>query len=209
RLHPYGIGHLVELRHAGVGDSRRSVGYDVIGDVALGEALGLDHKRHLLRLGPEFDDVADIDTAAGDVALHAVDPDVAVADQLSRGPDRRRELGAIDDHVEPALEQSDQVLRGVTLHADRVGIIPLELLFGDVAVIALELLLRAQLHAIVAELALAALAVLPGAIFAAVDRALGASEDILAHAAVEFVFGAGALRHVSFSNSLFTCARTA
>ena len=55
------------------------------------------------------------------------------------------------------------------------------------------------------NLALAALAVLAGAIFAAVDRALGASEDVLAHAAVELIFGAGALRHVMFSNSRFKC----
>ena len=71
----------------------------------------------------------------------------------------------------------------------------LELLFGDVAVIALELLLGAQLDAEIADLALAALAVLAGAIFAAVDRALGPSEDVLAHAAVELILGAGALRH--------------
>src|SRR5262249_42050099 len=110
-------------------------------------------------------------------------------------PDRRRELRAIDDHVEPALKKSDQVLRGVALHRGRLGVVPLELLLGDVAVIALELLLGAQLDAEVRQLALAALAVLAGAIFAAVDRALGTSEDILSHAAVELVFGAGALRH--------------
>jgi hypothetical protein len=43
----------------------------------------------------------------------------------------------------------------------------LELLLGDVAVIALQLLLGAQLHAEVGHLALAALAVLAGAVFAA------------------------------------------
>ena len=110
-------------------------------------------------------------------------------------------LARIDDHVEPALEQTDKVLRSVALHARCLDVVLLELLFGDVAVIALELLLGAQLHAVVAKLALAALAVLAGAIFAAVDRALGTSEDVLAHAAIELVFGAGALRHVSFSNS--------
>ena len=133
--------------------------------------------------------------------LHAVDADVAVADELARGPDRRRELGAIDDHVEPALEQADEVLRSVALHVAGVEVVLLELLLGDVAVIALELLLGAQLDAEVADLALAALAVLAGAIFAAVDRALGPSEDVLAHAAVELIFGAGALRHCMFSNS--------
>src|SRR4029453_15058844 len=110
---------------------------------------------------------------------------------------------------EPALEQANEILRSVALHPDRIGVGPLELLLGNVAVIALEFLFGAQLHAIVTDLPLAALAVLAGAIFAAVDRALGASEDVFAHAAVELVFGAGALRHVSFSNSLFTCARTA
>src|SRR6185312_8607760 len=49
--------------------------------------------------------------------------------------------------------------------------------------------------AVVAELALAALAVLAGSIFAAVNRALGPSEDVLPHAAVKLIFGAGALRH--------------
>ena len=128
--------------------------------------------------------------------FHAVHADVAVADQLASGPDRRRELGAEDDHVEAALEQTDEVLRSIALHAGCFDIVLLELFLGDVAVIALQLLLGAQLNAVIADLALAALAVLAGAIFAAVHRALGTSEDILAHAAVELVFGAGALRHV-------------
>jgi len=67
------------------------------------------------------------------------------------------------------------------------GVVLLELLFGDVAIIALQLLLGAQLNAIVGHLALAALAVLAGAIFTLVDRALRAAPDVLAHAAVEFV----------------------
>jgi hypothetical protein len=113
-----------------------------------------------------------------------------VADHLPRRPDGRRELGAVDDHVEPALEQPDQILAGVALHPRRLGIGALELLLGDVAIIALQLLLGAKLDAEVRHLALAALAVLAGAIFAAVDRALRAAEDILAHAAVELVLGA-------------------
>jgi hypothetical protein len=115
---------------------------------------------------------------------------VAVIDHLPGRPDGRSELGAIDDHVEPALEQADQVLRSVALHP--AGLLEglLELLLGDVAVIALELLLGAQLDAEVRHLALAALAVLAGTIFALVDRALRASEDVLAHPAVELILGA-------------------
>ena len=140
--------------------------------------------------------------------LTPFDPDVAVTDQLAGRPDRRRELSAVDDHVETALEQADEVLRRVALHPGRVDIVLLELLFGDVAVIALQLLLGAKLDSVVADLALAALTMLARAIFAPVHGALRPSEDVLAHAAVELVFGAGALRHVTFSNALFTCAGT-
>src|SRR5690606_2478727 len=58
-----------------------------------------------------------------------------------------------------------------------------------------ELLLRAKLKAEVRNLAFAALAMLARAIFAAIDGALWATEDILAHAAIEFILGAAALRH--------------
>src|SRR3954466_14162314 len=177
RLHPHGIRHLVELRDAAVGDLRVAVGNDIIGHITLGEALPLDHQRHLLRLRAELDHVAHIDAARGDVALHAIDADVAMADQLARGPDRRSELGTEDHHVEAALEQADEVLRSVALHLAGVEVVLLELLLGDVAVIALQLLLGAELNAVIADLALAALAVLAWAIFAAVHRALRTSED--------------------------------
>ena len=90
-----------------------------------------------------------------------------MVDELARGEHRRHELGAVDDRVEPALEQADQVLRGVAGPADRLVVDVLELLLGDVAVVALELLLGAQLDAEIGELALAPLAVLAGAVFAA------------------------------------------
>src|SRR5947209_4306453 len=101
-----------------------------------------------------------------------------MADELARCPDGGRELGSVNDHVQATLEQSNQILRCVALHGDRLRVILLELLLGDVAVIALQLLLRAQLDTVIAELALASLAMLAGAIFAAIDRALGPSEDV-------------------------------
>src|SRR3546814_1517528 len=60
---------------------------------------------------------------------------------------------------------------------------------------ALRLLLGAELDAEIRHLALAALTVLAGAIFAAVDRALRAAPDVFTHPAVEFILGALALRH--------------
>ena len=84
---------------------------------------------------------------------------------------------------------------GIAAHADGFMVDAAELLFRDGAVIAAQHLLCAQLHAVVGELALAALAVLAGAVFAFVDGALGAAPDILAHAAVDLVFRLVALGH--------------
>ncbi len=89
-------------------------------------------------------------------------------DDLARGEDGGCELGTIDDHVEAAFEQANEVLRSIALHPRCLLIRALELLLGHVAVIALELLLGTQLKAEVADLALAALAMLAGAIGALV-----------------------------------------
>ena len=125
----------------------------------------------------------------------AVHRDVAVADELARGEHGRHELGAIDDGVEPALQQADQVLGGGALEAPRLLVDAVELPLADVAVVALQLLLGAQLLAVVGELGLAPLAVLAGARFALVEGALGPAPDVLAEAAVDLVLGADALGH--------------
>ncbi len=198
RFHLHRIGHFVQGRHAGEGHLRGAVRSDVIGDVALGEALRFHHQRHFLRLGTQRDLHAREDAARRDVALHAVDLDVAVRDELARGEHGRRELGAVHDHVQALLEQADQVLAGVALHAGGFMVACPELLLGHVAIIALEFLLGAQLDAEIGNLALAALAMLAGAVFALVHRGLWTTPDILAHTAIELVLGAGALRHVYY-----------
>src|SRR6185369_13685669 len=116
-------------------------------------------------------------------------------DELAGGEHRRDELGAIDDRVETALQEADQVLTGVALHPSGLDIDAVELALADVGVIALELLLGAELHAEVGQLALAALAVLAGAVLTAVHGALGAAPDILAHTAIDLVFRLTALCH--------------
>src|SRR5262245_15099166 len=90
------------------------------------------------------------------------------------------------------------MLRGVAGAADRLVIDVLELLLRDVAVIALELLLGAELDAEIGELALPTLAVLARAVFAAVDGAFRAAPDVLAVAAVDLV-----LRRCTLGHSLF------
>ena len=97
----------------------------------------------------------------------------------------RHEFGAEDERVEPALQQADHVGAAVALQAAGFLIDAAELAFGDVAVIAAQLLLGLELHAVVGELALAALAVLAGAVFAPVHRAFRPPPDVLAHPAVE------------------------
>src|SRR5262249_20850026 len=101
----------------------------------------------------------------------------------------------VDDGIEPALQQADQVLGGRALEAPRLLVDAVELPLADVAVVALELLLGAQLLAVVGELGLAPLAVLAGARLAPVDGALRPPPDVLPEAAVDLVLGADALRH--------------
>src|SRR5262249_43953549 len=108
---------------------------------------------------------------------------------------RGDELGAIDHCIETALEQADQVFTGVALHPAGLDIDAVELALADIGVIALELLLGAQLHTGIRELALAALAVLACDVFAAVHGALRADPDLLAHAAIDLVFRLTTLCH--------------
>src|SRR5262249_14741736 len=97
--------------------------------------------------------------------------------------------------VQTTLQEPDQVLAGVALHPAGLDIDAVELALGDVGVIALQLLLGAELHAEVGQLALAALAMLAGAIFPAIDGALGAAPDVLAQTAIDLVFRLTALSH--------------
>src|SRR3981189_1637803 len=120
---------------------------------------------------------------------------MAVIDELARGEHGGDELGAIDHGVETALEQADQVFTGIALHPAGFDINAVELALGNVGVVALQLLLGAQLHAEVGKLALAALAMLARAVFAAVPRGLRAAPDILAHTAIDLVFRLTALSH--------------
>jgi hypothetical protein len=120
---------------------------------------------------------------------------VAVIDELARGKHGGDEFGAIHHGVEAALQQADQVLAGVALHAAGFHIDAVELAFGNIGVVPFKLLLGAQLHAEVRELALAALAVLARAVFTLVHGALWAAPDILAHTAVDLVFRLTALCH--------------
>src|SRR4051812_1978447 len=120
---------------------------------------------------------------------------MTMVDELPCGKDRRHELRAINDAVQPTLQQANQVRARVTLEADRFEIDSAELTLGNVGVVALELLLGAQLHAVIGKLALAALAVLAGAVFTLVDGALRAAPDILAHTAIDLVLRLTALSH--------------
>src|SRR5262249_43123629 len=117
---------------------------------------------------------------------------MAVADELARGEYGGNEFRPVDDGIEPAFEQPDHVRAGIAPHANGFGVDATELPLGNVAVVAAQLLLGAQLYAVVRELAFAGLA---GTIFAAVHGALRAAPDILAHAAVDLVFRLVALGH--------------
>src|SRR5690606_13570395 len=121
-----------------------------------------------------------------DIHTLAVDQNMAVIDELARGEHRRDEFHAIDDRVQAPLEQLDQPLAGIAPAPRGLDVIFVELALGDVAVIALELLFGGELDAEVGRLS-AALAVLPGTVFALVDRALRPAPEIDPEAAVDLV----------------------
>src|SRR4029077_2989010 len=126
-----------------------------------------------------------------------------VIDELARGENGGYEFGAVDHGVETALQKADQVFTRIAFHPAGLDIDAVELALADVGVITFELLLGTELAAEVGELALAALAVLAGAVFPAVHGALRAAPDILAHAAIDLVFRLTALCHrVLFSQKL-------
>ena len=119
-----------------------------------------------------------------------------MADDLTCGKNGWRKLGAVYNHVQTTLKQTDKVLRRIAFHVAGFLIGALELLFSHVAIIALELLLGAQLDAVVGELAFAALTMLAWAIFAFVYRRFWTSPDVFTHPAVKFVLRAFAHRHI-------------
>jgi hypothetical protein len=71
---------------------------------------------------------------------------VAVVGELAGGEHGRYELAAVDHRVQPAFQERDEVFRGVALAAGGLFIGARELLLGQVAVIALQLLLGPQLE---------------------------------------------------------------
>src|SRR3990170_4119601 len=196
RLHLHRERYVGQMRDAD--ELRRHLGvidFEEIRHVAVAELVGFHDHGELLGGFLDLDHVADLELVARDVDAAAVHLDVAVVDELAGGGHGSHELGAIDHGIEAALEQADQVFTGIALHPAGFDVDAVKLALTDVGVIALQLLLGAQLHAEVGELALAALAVLAGAIFPAVHRALRAAPDILAHTAIDLVFRLTALSH--------------
>ncbi len=108
-------------------------------------------------------------------------------DQLTRGEWCGHQLHAVDHRIEAALEQLDQIVAGIAAPPVRFFIKSAELALADIGVIALELLLGGELRSEVGRL-LAALAVLAGAVFAAVERALRPAPQIHREAAIDLVF---------------------
>src|SRR5580698_7700753 len=202
--------HMRRIRDLGEPGNAREFGrtlgvidFEIVGHVPLGQRVSLKHQVYLARGFLDLDQVADLHLKGGDVDAPAVDLDVAVVDELARGKHGRHELGAVDEGVEPALEQADEVGARVALEAQRLDIIFVELALRNVAVVALDLLLGLELGAEVGRLALAALAMLARPIFTLVEGAAGAPPDVFAHPAIDLVFCFRALRHRNSSRFSF------
>ncbi len=94
---------------------------------------------------------------------------MAMVDELTRCKHGGNEFGAVDNRIQTALEQTNQVFAGITTDTLGFSIDAAELFFSQITVITFKLLLGAQLQTKVRQFCLAALAMLAGAIFAAVN----------------------------------------
>ncbi len=117
--------------------------------------LGLDLQRRLdaqllLRLLAHGDHIARLALVRGDGHLFAVHRDRLVADQLARLVARRCEAHAIHHVVEPAFQQLQQRRTGRAGPARSLDVVVAELSF-KYPVHAAQLLLLAQLHAVVGQ----------------------------------------------------------
>src|SRR5690606_20594218 len=113
-------------------------------------ALPGGRPRHLVRhevarLLTHLDDVVLAHAVGRDVDLPAVDQDVAVAHLLPGGVTRLGETGAVDDVVQPALQDLEQVLTRLARPAVGLDVVVVELLLQH-AVDAAGLLLLPELE---------------------------------------------------------------
>src|SRR6195952_1009607 len=99
----------------------------------------------------DVDDVVLRHPVARDVDLDAIDGEVSGADQLARHPPRASEARAVDDVVEPALQDAQQVLAGLAREAVGLLVVTTELLLHH-AVGEASVLLLLQLSAVFAFL---------------------------------------------------------
>src|SRR6266850_2097454 len=127
--------------------------------------------RELAALLADPDGVARLHQERRNVHGPAVDRDVAMADDLPALATREREVDAIQDVVEPALQHLEQHLAGHAMGLGGLREIVSELPLEQTVDLA-GLLLLAQLLSVVRFLDPPALAVLPGRVAASLDRTL-------------------------------------
>jgi len=109
--------------------------------------LSHNDRFHLARCRLHRHDHARAHLERAAVYFLAVDPNVAVGDELLRAEDGRGEAEAIHDVVEAALELLEEELRGVALREKSLSVGVNELLLADHAIDGLEFLSLLHLHA--------------------------------------------------------------
>src|SRR4051794_19763212 len=162
---------------------------------------GDDERRHLHARRAHLDDVVLADEERRDVDLLAVDQEVAVLHELAGHVTAVREAGAVDDVVEPTLEQLEKVLAGLAGTPVGLLVITAELLLEH-AVDAGALLLLPLLQQVLAVLGAPA-TVLARRVGPDLDRALrrlalaALEEQLHLLAAATLAVRAGVPSHVS------------
>src|ERR1700722_11913271 len=145
----------------------------------LGDLDQLFERIALFRAIRDRDHVAGLHDVRRDVDDPAVDAEVTVRDELPGLFAAHRQVEAIHDVVETALERLQEDLTGLPRHALRIAEVALELRLEH-AVVAPHLLLLAQLTAVLGDLlaSLGVLRLLTGRGTAALARALAGGAGV-------------------------------
>src|SRR5690554_4521309 len=168
--------------------------------------VGADH-RVLLRPRGDLDLVAGAQAVGRDVHALAVDEDVAVGDELARLTAGVSDPQAVDDVVQPRLQELQEDRAGRALGLGGLLEEVVELLLAHVVVDA-QLLLLAQAHPVVARLAATALAVLAGRVGVGLHVALNLRrlDEVHALAAAKLDYRSSVATHVSPLSLTGACA---
>ncbi len=125
------------------------IDFDILRNIALRRFQCRDNQSHLTGLFLDLDLVAWANLVRTDCYCLTVNRYVTVGYELTGSKDCRYEFRTVDDCIQTALKQADQVFAGVAFQTNVFLIVTVEFLLADVGVVAFQLLFCHQLDTVI------------------------------------------------------------